>query len=121
MGGKHPKAIITDQDPSMKAEIERVFPNSIHRCFLWHVMRKARDHLGVFYGQTPGFKEELVAFIEYSMTTTDLENNWEGMVKKYHLEDNPHLNLMFDNRDEWPLTFVGPFLLTCLHHRGVRA
>lgn len=27
MGGKHPKAIITDQDPSMKAEIERVFPN----------------------------------------------------------------------------------------------
>jgi MULE transposase domain len=32
MYGKHPKAIITDQDKAMKKAIELIFPNAIHRC-----------------------------------------------------------------------------------------
>ncbi|KAJ3681576.1 hypothetical protein LUZ60_016065 [Juncus effusus] len=46
MNGKHPTAIITDQDPAMRAAIEKIFPNTVHRSCQWHVMRKAREHLG---------------------------------------------------------------------------
>jgi MULE transposase domain len=46
---KHPRAIITDQDPAMKKAIELSFPNTMHRCCQWHIMRKAREHFGSPY------------------------------------------------------------------------
>jgi MULE transposase domain len=59
MYGKHPKAIITDQDPAMKKAIELTFPNTTHRCCPWHIMRKAREYFGSLYNQMDGFREEL--------------------------------------------------------------
>jgi MULE transposase domain len=76
MGGKHPNAIITYQDPAMKAAIAIVFPNAIHRFCQWHIMRKARDHLGILYGSIPEFKYEMRAIIDYSWTILEFEKNW---------------------------------------------
>ena len=62
MGGKKPNTIFTDQDPAMKAAIEVVFGKvTVHRVCVWHVLRKARDHLGVLYGSVKGFRDELIA------------------------------------------------------------
>lgn len=102
VGGKKPQTILTDQDPAMKAAIEMVFGGeTVHRCCIWHVMKNARDHLAKLYGSVEGLKEELEHVIKFSWTVVDFEANWCATLKKYKVEDNSHLNLMFDKRDEW--------------------
>uniref|UniRef100_J3KXX0 SWIM-type domain-containing protein n=1 Tax=Oryza brachyantha TaxID=4533 RepID=J3KXX0_ORYBR len=101
MYGKHPSAIITDQDPAMKKAIVLIFPKTKHRCCQWHVMRKARDHLGLLYSQMEGFKEELQAVINRSLTVVAFERDWEAMLVKFKLTDNSHLKLMFSTRTQW--------------------
>ncbi|XP_078174761.1 protein FAR1-RELATED SEQUENCE 5-like isoform X2 [Carex rostrata] len=101
MFNKAPKAIITDQCPSMKAAIQEVFPSIVHRCCQWHVMKNARDQLLVYYGSKDGFKEELRAVINRSLTVADFERSWHKMLEKYKLEDNNHLKTMFVKREEW--------------------
>jgi hypothetical protein len=59
----------------MKAAIAIVFPNAIHRFCQWHIMRKARDHLGILYGSIPEFKNEMRAIIDYSWTILEFEKN----------------------------------------------
>lgn len=106
MGGKKPQVIMTDQDPAMRAAIEKVFgANTIHRSCLWHVMRKARDHLGVLYGAVQGFKDEFFAVIKFSWTIADFEANWQAFLKKYKVDSNPYLKIMYDKRDEWAAAY----------------
>ena len=40
MDGKHPIAILTNQDKAMKATISIVFPNTQHRLCMWHILKK---------------------------------------------------------------------------------
>ncbi|RLM79176.1 protein FAR1-RELATED SEQUENCE 5-like [Panicum miliaceum] len=46
MGGVAPKLIITDEDLSMKAAIKDVFPNTIHRLWMWNILNKLPEKLG---------------------------------------------------------------------------
>ncbi|KAJ4764929.1 Protein FAR1-RELATED SEQUENCE 5 [Rhynchospora pubera] len=110
MHGKHPTSIITDQDPAMRKAIAEVFPSTLHRCCQWHVMRKAREHLGVLYGEKSGFKEELAAVINRSLTTNDFVDQWAAMIDRYKLGNVKHLKTMFATRHEWvPAYFRGTF------------
>jgi len=101
MYGKHPRAIITDQDPAMKKAIELSFPNTVHRCCQWHIMRKAREHFGSLYNQMVGFGEELGSVINRSLTITDFEKGWTTMVDRFNLHDNNHINVMYHTRTQW--------------------
>ena len=37
---RDPIIIVTDQDPSMRAVVPQVFPNTRHRFYMWHIMMK---------------------------------------------------------------------------------
>ncbi|KAJ3688529.1 hypothetical protein LUZ61_017693 [Rhynchospora tenuis] len=101
MYGKKPRAIITDQDPAMRIAIKEVFPNSLHRCCQWHVMRKAREHLGAIYNLKPDFKKELKRVINCSNTVSEFEEKWRVMLDKHKLMQNRHLKTMYEARSEW--------------------
>ncbi|KAJ1688498.1 hypothetical protein LUZ63_019888 [Rhynchospora breviuscula] len=101
MYGKKPKAIITDQDPAMRIAIKEVFPNAVHRCCQWHVMRKAREHLGALYGTKEGFEQELKRVINRSMTISEFKEGWAAMLGKHGLRKNRHLKYMYSQRSEW--------------------
>jgi MULE transposase domain len=105
MYGKHPKAIITDQDPAMKKAIELTFPNTVHRCCQWHIMRKAREHFGSIYNRMAGFSEELGSVINRSLTIGNFEKGWTSMVDKFNLHDNNHINVMYHTRAQWVLAY----------------
>jgi hypothetical protein len=96
MYGQQPRAIITDQDPAMRAAIIDVFPNTVHRCCQWHVMRKARDHIGILYGMKQGFESELKRVINRSMSMSKFEEGWTTMLATYGLQNNKHLKVMFE-------------------------
>ncbi|KAJ4763552.1 Protein FAR1-RELATED SEQUENCE 5 [Rhynchospora pubera] len=101
MYGKHPLSIITDQDLAMKNAIKIVFPNTVHRCCKWHVMRKAKEKLASLYGLLPTFKTEMELVINYSLTVSDFETRWVTMIEKHKLKDNKHLSNMYEKRSEW--------------------
>ncbi|KAJ4760838.1 Protein FAR1-RELATED SEQUENCE 5 [Rhynchospora pubera] len=101
MYGKKPRAIITDQDPAMRIAIKEVFPNTVHRCCQWHVMRKAREHLGAIYNLKPAFKKELKRVINHSNTVSEFEEKWWSMLDTNNLMQNRHLKNMYEARSEW--------------------
>ncbi|XP_020105555.1 protein FAR1-RELATED SEQUENCE 5-like [Ananas comosus] len=108
--GQHPKSIITDQDPAMKKAIKQVFPNTVHRCCQWHVMRKAREYLGVLYNNKEGFKKELESCINNSITVEEFETKWSMMLQNFELQDNSHLQVMWNSRESWvPVYFRDAF------------
>jgi MULE transposase domain len=110
MGNKAPISIITDQDPAMKVAIKEVWPKTVHRCCQWHVMRKAREQLLVHFGKNEGFQKKFKVVINRSLKVADFERSWKKMLQTYKLEDNRHLKIMFDKRDEWvPAYFRGVF------------
>ncbi|KAJ1698440.1 hypothetical protein LUZ63_006952 [Rhynchospora breviuscula] len=110
MHKKHPTSIITDQDPAMRKVIQEVFPSTLHRCCQWHVMRKAREHLGVLYGQKPGLKDELAAVINRTLTIDDFHDQWTALIDRHKLGNVKHLKNMFATRHEWvPAYFRGTF------------
>ncbi|XP_073126237.1 protein FAR1-RELATED SEQUENCE 5-like [Henckelia pumila] len=45
MSSGAPKLIITDQDPAMTKAIAQVFPQTVHRYCLWHILNKFPDKL----------------------------------------------------------------------------
>ncbi|KAJ4810197.1 FAR1-related sequence 5 [Rhynchospora pubera] len=112
MYDKEPRAIITneDEDSAMRIAIKEAFPNTIHRCCQWHVMRKASDHLGAIYSIKPGFEDELKRVINRSMTVSEFEKGWRDMLRNYDLGNNRHLKVMYEKRSEWvPAYFRGVF------------
>lgn len=46
MGGKAPQTIITDQDIAMKVAVAKIFPQTIHRNCLFHILKKAKEKAG---------------------------------------------------------------------------
>ncbi|XP_042979935.1 protein FAR-RED IMPAIRED RESPONSE 1-like [Carya illinoinensis] len=48
MDGIAPKVIIINQDRVMKNAIAIVFPNTRHRFFLWHILKKVLEKLGSY-------------------------------------------------------------------------
>jgi transposase-like protein len=46
MGGKAPKLITTDEDASMRSAIASVFPDTVHRLCMWHIMEKVPEKVG---------------------------------------------------------------------------
>ncbi|XP_012855877.1 PREDICTED: protein FAR1-RELATED SEQUENCE 5-like [Erythranthe guttata] len=45
MGGKPPKAVLTDQDGAMRAVIRIVFPEAAHRLCCWHISRNVESNI----------------------------------------------------------------------------
>lgn len=46
INGKHPGAIITDQDPAMYKVIAITFPTTHHWLCIWHILKKEFEKLG---------------------------------------------------------------------------
>jgi hypothetical protein len=105
MNVKHPKAIITDQDPTMRVAIAEVFPNTRHRARQWHVVWKARDSLVVLYGRIMGFEEDLQSCKILTLTIEEFEKGWRELLQNHNMQDNNHLVLMFRTRERWVSTY----------------
>jgi MULE transposase domain/SWIM zinc finger len=110
MYNKVPISIITDQDPAMRVAIQEVWPETVHRCCQWHIMRKTRKKLLFHYGTDKSFKKKLENVVNRSLTVVDFERSWKKMIEEHALESNSHLKIMFANRDGWvPAFFRGTF------------
>jgi hypothetical protein len=45
MGGKVLRLIITDEYANMKSTIRTILPDTLHRFFMWHIMKKVPEKI----------------------------------------------------------------------------
>lgn len=90
-----------DQSKAMEAAIKDVFPETTHRWCRWHVLRKAKEHLGDLYTRRSGFKQEFHKIINSMLTIEEFEYAWQLMLVKYKLQNNSFLSQIYENRSKW--------------------
>ncbi|KAK1615385.1 hypothetical protein QYE76_020902 [Lolium multiflorum] len=96
MGGKKPITILTDQARAMEVAIENVFPGTTHRWCKWHVLRKAKEHLGMHYTKKSGFRTEFHNLVDEMLTVAEFEKGWQELVEKYGLVSNTFLIQVYE-------------------------
>ncbi|XP_057734201.1 protein FAR1-RELATED SEQUENCE 5-like [Arachis stenosperma] len=109
MSGWPPPAIVTNQYSSMKAAIRKALPHTRHRWCLWHIMKKVREKFKG-YGCYEHSQVTMGEVVHQCLTIENFEDNWNGFVNTYCLEDNEWLQGMWNNRRCWvPVYLKGDF------------
>ncbi|KAM0867427.1 hypothetical protein ACQ4PT_042022 [Festuca glaucescens] len=110
MNQMHPDHIMTDQDQAMATAIDKVFPNSIHRCCFYHVLHLARKKLGPNLGEGHPFADAFYSCIYGTDTIEEFEFCWQHMLRSFDMIENNHLNNMWKSRKTWaPVYFRKSF------------
>ncbi|KZV20430.1 protein FAR-RED IMPAIRED RESPONSE 1-like, partial [Dorcoceras hygrometricum] len=103
-----PNVIITDQDPAITKAIAYVFPRTVHRFCLWHILSKFLDKLApiTFRVHYPSIKK----VIENSTSPDEFEQSWKEVIKCANLENNDWLSLMYYMRQKWVPAYLNHVL-----------
>ncbi|XBI20861.1 hypothetical protein VPH35_062073 [Triticum aestivum] len=101
VGGKHPQTILTDQARSMELAIEVELPNTVHRWCKWHVLKKAKESMGVLWSKNNEFKLEFHKLVHHMITEEEFEEGWRQMLEKYSLKKHPFLTQIYEVRHKW--------------------
>jgi hypothetical protein len=110
MNQMHPDHIMTDQDQAMATAIDKVFPNSVHRCCFYHVLHLARKKLGPNLGEGHPFADAFYSCIYGTDTIEEFEFCWQHMLRSFDMAENNHLNNMWKSRKTWaPVYFRKSF------------
>ena len=94
-----PKAIITDQDPSMTKALAQVLPQTVHRYCLWHILNKFPDKISAVT-----FREHYQSIknvIKNSTSPEEFEHGWKDVIRSANLEQNSWILLMYELRHKW--------------------
>lgn len=110
MGNKHPQTIITDQDKAMKAAIERVFPDTVHRNCFFHIKSKCYNKNLKCFAVNPGLPEMFEDTVNFSVTVEEFEYLWMKMISDFNLENNKYFSKMWEMRQRFiPVYFKNDF------------
>ncbi|CAN0827232.1 Protein FAR1-RELATED SEQUENCE 5 [Linum grandiflorum] len=101
MGGKKPKAVVTDGDLAMLNTIKEVFPEAVNRRCAWHIRKNLKSlH----------FKKEVIdnwyRFVYRNYDETVFEEKWKGFLQKHSLEDNQQIRNLYEKRTQWTQTYL---------------
>ncbi|XP_073367791.1 protein FAR1-RELATED SEQUENCE 5-like [Aegilops tauschii subsp. strangulata] len=112
MGGLAPMNIITDQDFSMRAGIEEVFPLAVHMHCRWHIIKKAEETLGPFFADRPDLHKAFELCVDHSLMVEEFERSWMAMIETYQVQDHETLASLWEKRMYWvPAYFMQCFFL----------
>jgi hypothetical protein len=111
MGGIAPKLFITNEDLHMKAAIRDVFPNTIHRLSMWHILNELPVKVGCVQNCNEDFQSQFRTCVESSETPDEFEAKWSSIVSIFGLQNNAWLASRFEIRQSWvPAYFLGTYL-----------
>ncbi|XP_024164366.1 protein FAR1-RELATED SEQUENCE 5-like [Rosa chinensis] len=101
MGGRHPLCIITDQDLAMKGAIAKIFPNTRHRLYIWHIKKKFGEKLSHVYYKKSDFKTSMKKCIWATYRIKDFEEQWKKLIEEHELEQKEWLQQLYEIRESW--------------------
>ncbi|XP_009759183.2 protein FAR-RED IMPAIRED RESPONSE 1-like [Nicotiana sylvestris] len=96
----HLLAIMTDQCDSIKAAINAMMPNTVHRYCIWHMLAKLRTKLSrVLDGKIA--KAEFKALVFDNINVVEFERRWTDYIKKYNLEERDWFYKLYLEKEKW--------------------
>nr|KAJ0205575.1 hypothetical protein LSAT_V11C500278740 [Lactuca sativa] len=91
--GKQPILVLSNDEPTMKNSIAKVFPELIHRLCMWHITSKLR---------LKEFKLQLKSLIWNSkLEEKDFEQGWQALLDEHDLTDSTWLRRLYNLRHLW--------------------
>jgi hypothetical protein len=125
MGGKMPRAVITNQDTSMEKAFAELMPHVRLRFCKRHVMSKAQEKLGDFMTARGNINTDLHNLVGNSLVETEFEEGWVELIERYNASENQHLQLMWQTRKSWaPVYFredLYPFIDSVGSNEGINS
>ncbi|XP_022845329.1 protein FAR1-RELATED SEQUENCE 5-like [Olea europaea var. sylvestris] len=94
------QAIITDQDRATQNAIEIVFPNTKHRWYLWHILKKVSKKFGYHVDKCLIFGA-IHGLVYDSQSKKEFEEGWMAMIDTYTLQENNWLSGLYKTRGHW--------------------
>ncbi|XP_077249204.1 protein FAR1-RELATED SEQUENCE 5-like [Tasmannia lanceolata] len=100
MHGKAPGAIITDMNLAMKNAIKRVFPDTHHRFFEWHIWKHLVEKVVEMRDTDSDFYRDYNRCF-HSKKKEECEDKWQHLVVKYEIGGNEWLSRKWEQREHW--------------------
>nr|XP_009623583.1 protein FAR-RED IMPAIRED RESPONSE 1-like [Nicotiana tomentosiformis] len=95
-----PLAIMTDQCDSIKAVINALMPNTVHRYCIWHIFAKLPTKLsGVLDGKI--VKAEFKVLVLDSINVAEFERRWTDYIIKYNLDVRDWFYKLYLEKEKW--------------------
>ncbi|QHO46026.1 Protein FAR1-RELATED SEQUENCE [Arachis hypogaea] len=101
MGGKSPKAVITDRDLTMRDAIKNVLPDATHRLCGWHLQRNACENI-----KNPNFLRDFKGLIYDNNDHRDFDRRWAVILDKYNLVGSTWMEKTYETRAMWSHCFL---------------
>ncbi|KAL2927442.1 Protein FAR1-RELATED SEQUENCE 11 [Bienertia sinuspersici] len=103
---KPPKTIITDQDPWMSEAIETELPTTKHSFCIWYITSKFSCWFAALF--RTAYQDWCADFYGAYKTTiaTEFEHKWNVMVHKYDLQENKHIQGLYDVKYFWAPAYL---------------
>nr|XP_048328421.1 protein FAR1-RELATED SEQUENCE 5-like [Ziziphus jujuba var. spinosa] len=99
-----PKMIITDQDSAMTKAVSQSLPNTFHRYYSWHILKKFSIYLNAITYRD--FYKDFQHCIWESECPEEFERKWTSIIEKVNLYDNEWLKSIFELCSRWVPAYV---------------
>ncbi|XP_073367383.1 protein FAR1-RELATED SEQUENCE 5-like [Aegilops tauschii subsp. strangulata] len=125
MRRKAPLTVITDQDVAMKTAVPAVFKGVVHRCCLFHIMKKVRERCVRTFSTQPDLYADFSDIMHNCLTEAEFETLWPPMTEKYGVENVKYFRYMWKYRELFvPVYFKKsffPFIHSTARSEGTNA
>ncbi|KAG5541282.1 hypothetical protein RHGRI_021205 [Rhododendron griersonianum] len=98
---KHPKTILTDQDPWMSEAIAKELPATKHSFCIWHITSKFSGWFTALLRDE--YQDWCADFYNlYHLDSPEaFKHQWPQVVAKYHLDSNKHVVGLYEIKHFW--------------------
>ncbi|XP_010691105.2 protein FAR1-RELATED SEQUENCE 6 [Beta vulgaris subsp. vulgaris] len=100
MSGPSPQTIITDRSQALRNAISDVFPRSLHRFSISHIMRKVPEKLGGLRNYD-AIRKLLFKAVYETLKMSEFEAAWGLMVQQFGISNHDWLRSLYEDRARW--------------------
>lgn len=100
-----PQTIITDRCKILQNAVAEVFPKSLHRFGLSHVMKKVPEKLGGL-SNYDAIRKALVKAVYEALKPFDFEASWGFMIQCFGVGDHEWLQSLYEDRARWAPVYL---------------
>ncbi|KAL4374129.1 hypothetical protein AHAS_Ahas05G0150900 [Arachis hypogaea] len=101
MGGKSPKAVITDGDLAMRDAIKNVLLDATHRLCGWHLQRNACENI-----KNPNFLRNFKCLIYDNNDHREFDWRWAAILDKHNLVGSTWMEKTYETHAMWSHCFL---------------
>ncbi|XP_016196072.1 protein FAR1-RELATED SEQUENCE 5-like [Arachis ipaensis] len=101
MGGKSPKAVITDGDLAMRDAVKNVLPDAAHRLCGWHPQRNACENI-----KNSNLLHDFKGLIYDNNDHRDFDRRWAAILDKHNLVGSTWMEKTYETHSMWSHCFL---------------